>query len=98
MARYGRWSFYRAEMTRSGFGEEVERIRQAWEEGDGEKAARQVSEAMLRELPLAIGVDEIWQKTRRYWEHGVDVVVLNMRPLKEDPVGSIRETLRSLAV
>ena len=97
VSQYVRWPFYQAELDRSGFQEEVEKLRLAWGKGDASAAAAEVTPRMMEQLPVAVSPEEVWEKAERYWKLGVDEIILNIRPFPGDPAGSFRETMEEVA-
>lgn len=68
--------YYARSLTRQGFGEEVAAISSAWRSGDRAGAAGQVSEAMVRELLLTGGPDQVLERLEDYRRAGLQTPVL----------------------
>ncbi len=82
--------YYAGVLARQGFAEEVAAINARWSEGDRAGAARQVSDAMLRELVLFGSPDDILAGLQRYREAGLGCPVLAI----VSPAGSAAERRR----
>ena len=79
-ARMG--TFYSEQLTRFGFGDEVRKVKQAWEAGGSKAGAAALSPKLLGELGYAGGVEGAIERLHAQDEAGVD-----LHPVEIDPGG-----------
>ncbi len=93
IARYAAMPLYQNMLRRGGYGEEADTMARDWASGNGEAAARSVSDAMLEELTLA-GHPANWQRTiSRYRAAGATQMILYGCPAGANATDSLMETL-----
>lgn len=91
----GMGTFYHKTMSRYGFQDEANRIREAWNTGDKTQAALSVSDKMLDSVAVSGTGKEGKRKLDEYARAGADLPIL-MLPAKCPPE-MIRETITELA-
>jgi alkanesulfonate monooxygenase SsuD/methylene tetrahydromethanopterin reductase-like flavin-dependent oxidoreductase (luciferase family) len=87
-------TFYHELMTSSGFGDEADRIRERWQQGDRQGAATQVSRAMLDALVIAGTRDDCLRAIEARRAAGIEHVVLF--PPHGSSIDMVKNTLRAL--
>ena len=96
VAYYIQRPFYRKLLNVSGFAEDVERIKNALDEGGVEAGGRKVSDKLADALTL-IGDTSTWSdKLERFRSAGVDLPCPFFYPSGDDPVGSVLEGVKAL--
>jgi F420-dependent oxidoreductase-like protein len=91
-ARMG--TFYAEQLTRYGFGEEVNRIKQAWSSGGSKAATAAVTPALLNEMAYVGDVNGAIERLRAQEEAGID-----LHPVEVDATdaGEFARTIAALA-
>ncbi len=91
----GMGAYYYDLFTRYGYGEETERIRQAWMSNDRAKAASMVSQDMLDNITITGDEDRCREKLQKFRDNGATTPVVGCP--HECESGTILRTLRALA-
>jgi alkanesulfonate monooxygenase SsuD/methylene tetrahydromethanopterin reductase-like flavin-dependent oxidoreductase (luciferase family) len=89
-ARMG--TFYSEQLTRFGFGDEVRKIKQAWDEGGSKAGTAALTPKMLSELGYIGGVEGAIERLKLQEEAGVD-----LHPVEIDAGGSPAEFEKTVA-
>ena len=96
IAHYHTMPFYRKHLTDSGFGEEVEKITKAVQQGGDSEGAKYVSSRMLDALAL-VGDPRKWSdKLDRYRKAGIGLPIIFLFPGGPDPGESILRGINGL--
>jgi alkanesulfonate monooxygenase SsuD/methylene tetrahydromethanopterin reductase-like flavin-dependent oxidoreductase (luciferase family) len=74
-----RFPRYRRLMAESGFADEVEAVRRAWEAGDPARAMRLVPNGLIDRMTLAGTADECHERLRAYRDVGVALPIVTPR-------------------
>jgi coenzyme F420-dependent oxidoreductase len=91
----GMGTFYANLIGRYGFTEEVERVRQAWAQGDRKSAANQVTDGMVARLAICGNPEEGRHQLERYRAAGVTLPIVSFTHGASRDM--IRRTLEGLA-
>ena len=96
---YALADYYRDLLTRMGFGDEVEVIREAWRMSGFRAATEEITDRLLDGLPLVAGgaVAEVLKQVQAYGEAGATRVILPYVPCTDDVVSEIREFIAAFA-
>jgi coenzyme F420-dependent oxidoreductase len=91
----GMGSFYANLIARYGFADEVNRVRQAWREGDRKSAANQVTDTMVACLAICGSPEEGRAQLKQYHDAGVTLPIISFTHGASRDM--IRQTLEGLA-
>lgn len=93
VASYGRVGPYNRHYVTSGFVEQAERIRGAFERGSLEEAIDAVDDEMLDAL-VAVGTTaEVVERLALYADHGLDEIILFPTATNDDETGAVQRTI-----
>jgi coenzyme F420-dependent oxidoreductase len=91
----GMGTFYANLIARYGFEDEVSRVREAWSEGDRERAAAQVGDAMVAHMAICGSPQEGRAQLERYRAAGVTLPIVSFAHGASRAM--VRQTLEGLA-
>lgn len=94
IARFPR---YRRLMVEAGFAEEVEAVRQAWEEGDQHKALQMVPTDLIEKIALAGTPEECQRRIAEYRKAGIDLPIITPRVFGPNVKDEVIEMIRACA-
>jgi F420-dependent oxidoreductase-like protein len=89
-ARMG--TFYSEQLTRFGFGDEVQKIKQAWDAGSAKAGTAAVPPKMLSELGYVGGIEGALERLKQQDEAGVD-----LHPVEIDAGNNVAEFEKTVA-
>ncbi len=97
MAYYvgGMGTFYFDSVSRAGFNTEAKAIKNSWESGDREQAARDVSDRMLQSIVVLGDAQQCRDQINAFRKAGVDLPIINFPHGTELP--TISRTIAALA-
>jgi 5,10-methylenetetrahydromethanopterin reductase len=92
-----RFPRYRRLMAESGFADEVEAVRRAWEEGDPDRAMRLVPDGLIDRMTLAGTPSECRERLRAYRDAGIALPIVMPRVGGPDAKRQVLDVLAACA-
>ena len=93
----GQFPRYRRLMAESGFTEELEGVRQAWQGGDRARALRLVPTDLIDRIALVGTPEECRQRLALYREAGIDLPLISPRGTGRNVKAEAVEMIRACA-
>ncbi len=93
----GMGTYYHRLVAQSGFTQEADRIREAWQRGDRALASREVSDGLIDSVALAGSSQECRSRLRAFRDAGIRLPILSFYLADSNARSNVYESIKALA-